>query len=334
MNEYFIDESLVDKVIKRLPQSDHVDKVTTWVRGVLSSKIPLEEQRDEVKRFIYQNFVTNKEYRGSRGRYNQVLVENFSREEKMMNAMKNSWLALEIFIVDYLNRNQYKYSWIHIDHTKGSPYLDHKRKIDYISHIQQKNKRNIHVWVQLTTEQSGIKIFPKSYENEMKKKRKIIKNLSNIIYDDEELIDHETYPIDMTSYMIINWSINHTINLEKNNIFLASFQKWKAQWLWGDWPIKFLPKKVRKDLWKIWLTYHLSLLDMTKFINKWVENTNLRREKSEEFYTHKEDAYIIRRSYIPEMKELSHNVFIGHNTEKEKLLFSMSYFLNDNITPK
>gem|GEM_PF-6678770 len=38
----------------------------------------------------------------------------------------------------------------------------------------------------------------------MKKKRKIIKNLSNIIYDDEELIDHETYPIDMTSYMIIN----------------------------------------------------------------------------------------------------------------------------------
>gem|GEM_PF-4021211 len=29
MNEYFIDESLVDKVIKRLPQSDHVDKVTT-----------------------------------------------------------------------------------------------------------------------------------------------------------------------------------------------------------------------------------------------------------------------------------------------------------------
>jgi len=80
------------------------------------------------------------------------------------------------------------------------------------------------------------------------------------------------------------------------------------------------------------LTYHLSLLDFSKYLNKANKNSDLRTKPIQELYTHKKDSYIIRREFDPKTEEFTHNVFTDHsNPNKANLLFSLSYFLHESI---
>jgi hypothetical protein len=322
----------LERFASRLPKSNHTNPITTAIWWILSDQKPWQEQTKQIQNFIAQNFNQNRSHPYSQWKYNQILLDNFSREEKMMNNMKNAWLAFEFFLVDSLKRSAYKYRGIDITHQKTSPYLDHKRKVDYMTSIEQNNKRWQNIWVQLTTEQSWAKIFPKSYQREMKKKRKIVKSLSDIIYNDTEIQEHENKTVDMTAYMVVNGHINNKINIQRENIFMEAFQKRKKDNFSWWWPIRYLPRQVKQDIGKIWLTYHLSLLDFVKFIEKSRKNPTLLTQPIEDLYTHKKDAYIITKKYIPEQKELTHQVFIDHNNQTESLLFSLSYFLNDQTT--
>lgn len=325
----------IESIKPWLPVNNHRNKTTTELRWILSKHENNETQKQLIQSFLEQNFVTHTKFAWHRGKYNQMVRDNFSREQKMDNIMKNPWLAFEYFLVDQLNRYKYKYRWVNIYHRKWSPYLDHKRKVDYTSHIEQKNKQDISVWVQLTTHQSKAKIFPSSYKYEMKQKRKVVKDLSQNIFNNQELKWFQRDWIDLTAYMIVNGHINEVINMERDNIFATAFEKRKAAKLpwWG--PVKYLPKKVRQDMWTIRLTYHLSLLDFSKHLNKAKKDPELRTTPTQELYTHKKDSYIIRRDFNPEIQEFTHNVFIDHSDpEKANLLFSLSYFLNSHITKK
>ena len=327
-------DSMIKEAKKRLPITDHESETTTKIRWVRPLSDNYNTEKELIKTFLQQNFITHTKFSTNRGRYNQMVLENFSREEKMNNIMKNPWLAFEYFLVDQLNRWKYKYRWINMEHKKWSPYLDHKRKIDYTSSIQQqKNKQNINIGIQLTTQQSWGKIFPDQHKREMKQKRKIVKKLSQKAYENKQIRSFEGQTVDLTWYMIVNGHINQTINIARENVFAIAFEKRKKEWLPWTWPIKHLPKNIRKDMWTIRLTYHLSLLDFTKYINKAKQNKELQKRKTEELYTHKKDAYIIRRNYDPDKQELTHHIFIEHKNDPEKaiLLFSMSYFLHNNI---
>ena len=124
-----------------------------------------------------------------------------------------------------MSKYPFRHNTLSFSHIKASPYLDHTRKVDFITNIVPKNNPALSVGVQLTTQHSKLNPFNKNFEKEEKKKRKIVMANTTLIAQGDGVID--TYPSvmqpDITAYMIVNGSINEMINMQKNNIFQNYF---------------------------------------------------------------------------------------------------------------
>jgi hypothetical protein len=321
----------IQTTINKFPQTEVYDRIAWQVRGIISKSSPQEQQLKTITNTFQTHLYNNinhddtKEARIQLGKIN-------NRWDKLKWILKSWWTAFEFFMVDCLQRNRFHFSKTKLFHTKASPHLDHIRKIDFLSTILRgtsDERKAITIGVQLTTEKSHIKQYP-NHKEHMKKKKKIVNMLSEQIATTQDPyiknLPEKLQP-KLTSYMVVNGSINKRINIEDDNIFLDAFTKREEQWFIKWWPSQYLGIDVQKELWIIYHAYQKSLKHFIDFLE---QQPQLPDEEIFAMHNH-DNIYHLIATYNPDNKELQYKVFYNNQEWENKFLFYISYFLHENI---
>ena len=287
-------------------------------------------QKTEQLRALTNTFKTHLHYNLNRNEDHEAKIQlgkMSTREDKLTWILKCPWTAFEFFLVDALQRNKFYFKNLRLKHTKWSPILDHKWKIDFLSTAKYKDKKTT-IGVQLTTEKSHIDQY-ENHQEYMKKKKAEVLHKSVLCKTEQdnyiESLPNDLKP-DLTSYMVVNGSINKQINLDKNNIFLKAFKQRKKEWFNEKWPTIYLPKFVQKELGIIRHAYQRSIKQYIDFVEK---NKELPTEERYTMTTHN-NIYHLIATYTPDRKELQYKVFYDEK-DKSTFLFYISYFLHNEM---
>jgi len=324
----------IQKIANKFPHINYTDRVSNELWGILNTSYSREDTLRAITNTFQTHLYSNAQKDPNKeARQNLWKLEN--RSQKLKWILKSWWTWFEFFMVDCLQRNRFHFKNMDLFHTKASPVLDYKRKIDFLSTVidkSQETNESITIWVQLTTEKSHIRIYP-DYRDHMKKKKYIVHELSEkCINNDDPYIKQlpERLQPRLTSYMVVNWSINKRINIDNDNIFLKAFEQREEHWFNKWWPSQYLPEFVQKELGIIYHAYQRSLKQFIEFIHK---NKTLPDTEIYHMTSH-ENIYHLVSTYNPDNKELQYKVFYDNKDWESIFLFYISYFLHNNISQK
>jgi len=318
-------------IINKFPHINYTDRVSNELWGILNTS----HSREDTIRAITNTFQTHlysNTHKDPDKEARQKLWKLQSRSQKLKLVLWSWWTWFEFFMVDCLQRNRFHFKNIDLFHTKASPVLDYERKIDFLSTIidkSEKDKKHITVGVQLTTEKSHIHTHS-DYKEHMKKKKQIVHKLSEkCVENNDPYIQQlpEKLQPKLTSYMVVNWSINKRINIDNDNIFLKAFEQREKHWFNPWWPSQYLPEFVQKELGIIYHAYQRSLKQFAEFVQ---QNKTLPDTEKYQMTSH-ENIYHLISTYNPENKELQYKVFYDNKDWESVFLFYISYFLHNAL---
>lgn len=311
--------------------ADRVSRELWWV---------LNETRSDVETLksltnIFQTYLRSNMHEDPDREAREKFGKLHNWANKLKWILKSWWTGFEFFMVDCLQRNRFHFKNTKLFHTKASPRLDYAWKIDFLSTVIHKSNilpKNMTVGVQLTTEKSHIHIYP-DYRDHMKKKKQIVHGLSEKCIDNQDpyiqQLPDKLRP-NLTSYMVVNGSINKRINLDHDNIFLKAFQQREKNAFHNGGPSQYLPHEIQKELWIVYHAYQRSLKQFIEFLE-----THKELPDTEQYsMTAHDDIYHLISSYNPETKELQYKVFYNNEKKDNIFLFYISYFLHDNLWEK
>jgi hypothetical protein len=325
----------IGHIASSFPMVEEADRVSRELRWILNQK-RTDDETIKALTNIFQTYLRSNmdadPDREAKEKFGKI--QNWA--SKLRWILKSWWTGFEFFMVDALQRNRFHFKNTKLFHTKASPRLDYERKIDFLSTIVHEWNivpKNLTVWVQLTTEKSHIRIYP-DYREHMKKKKQIVHSLSEKCVDNQDpymqQLPSKLKP-NLTSYMVVNWSINKRINIDNDNVFLKAFQQREKNGFHNGWPWLYLPEQIQKELWIVYHAYQRSLKQFVEFLevhNAWLPD-------SEQYtMTDHDDVYHLVSTYNPESKELQYKVFYNKDNKENVFLFYISYFLHDGLLQK
>lgn len=322
----------VSHVARSFPIVKEADKVSRELWWVLDNT-KADQETIKALTNIFQTYLRSNIDQDPDREAREKLGKMHNWANKLKSILKSGGTWFEFFMVDALQRNRFHFKNTKLFHTKASPRLDHQRKIDFLSTIMHKwtiLPKNLTVWVQLTTEKSHIRIYP-DYKEHMKKKKHIVQSLSQQCVDNQDQyiqqLPNKLRP-NLTSYMVVNGSINKRINIDNDNIFLKAFQQREKNGFHNGWPSLYLPEQIQKELWIVYHAYQRSLKQFVEFLelhHAWLPD-------SEQYtMTNHDDIYHLVSTYHPESKELQYKVFYNNEHRDNVFLFYISYFLHDGL---
>lgn len=313
-----------DRLVNFLPEGKWIDRVSELVWWI----------RNKVSNMIWLMFFSISNIRNDRRLVKNWQVHATDWRSYMKRTVKNSWLAFEYFLVDFLRRKSIKpfeYKWIKYKfiHIKWSPEQDSQDKIDFLTRMRFfKNKKQVKInfWIQLTTEKSRASYAKKSINwlDWIGTKKDDIRRTSQRLDRIKALRHPESIVPDIMCLLSVNSHVNNYLNIQKINIFKTAFSTWQQEKYPTWWPTQYLNNDVKNDFemindwYKMWLIMFYSILK--KIL-----------EKDESFKWFKEkDNFFVGIEYQKESQEIKMDFFLKNET----FLMSLYFIVNKKIVNK
>jgi len=288
------------ELVRKLIISDYVDRTSSivfWIitpnqKTQLTYLISGNKEIDNTIKYLWVcllKIISSNVHTYKQKSLDQIIHDN----------LKNSWRALEVFLVDAIMRNRKN------DNLKAytCPVELDRNKIDFIV-----ERAWIKYWIQLTTS---------NFRKTVQKKRREIKSIPDFNPQKEEL--SSSFRFESWILITIGGEITKILKKQrqdKKNIFQLAYQEWEKDWYKEWWPNQYLDEEIKNQLFVV----AKSIEELMKQFIQYILKNNY---DSNKINWHK--------IQIEERKDWAIKV----NLFKEKhLVYSMEFFFTDSFLQK